>query len=243
MPLDLDGTLWDRLSQAILAGFVRHELDRILRINNWRARNVADGDDYEERVGSLIDVSYREGWLVALCEALAEARKGRADIYGEFIQVRDTLLAVVDPRSLTVIFSSVEIDSAWKKRFDGDGDAFAPLKPYVAIDTLMRRKQSKDSISGVMREIDDARLFVAFVSKHYRSIGEGIGEFDRAFARLVLGPDGKVPSRRVLALIRDQESRDWIAQRQNALDPRCHECLVVAHDPQGRPLQHLHSIA
>ena len=84
------------MSQAILAGFARHELDRILRINNWRAHNVADGDDYEERVGSLIDVSYREGWLVTLCEALAEARKGRADIYGEFIQVRDTLLAVVD---------------------------------------------------------------------------------------------------------------------------------------------------
>ena len=80
----------------------------------------------------------------------------------------------------------------------------------------MRRKQSKDSVSGVMREIDDARLFVAFVSKHYRSIGDGIGEFDRAFARLVLGPDGEVPSRRVLALIRDQESRDWITQRQNA---------------------------
>ena len=228
MPRDLDGKLWDRLSQAILAGFVRQELDRILRINNWRARNVADGDDYEERVGSLIDVSYREGWLVTLCEALAEARKGRADIYGEFIQVRDTLLAVVDPRSLTVLFSSIEIDSSWKKRLNGDGDAFAPLKPYVAIDTLMRRKQSKDSISGVMREIDDARLFVAFVSRHYRSIGDGIGEFDRAFARLVLGPDGKVPSRRVLALIRDQESRDWIAQRQNALDPRCHECLIVA---------------
>jgi hypothetical protein len=227
MPLDLDGKLWDRLSKAILAGFARHELDRILRINNWRAHNVADGDDYEERVGSLIDVSYREGWLVALCEALADARKGRAEIYVEFIQVRDTLLAVVDPRNLTVIFSSVEIDSTWK-RLNDNGDAFAPLKPYIAIDTLMRRKQSKDSISGIMREIDDARLFVAFVSKHYRSIGEGIGEFDRAFARLVPGSAGEVPSRRVLALIRDQESRDWITQRQNALDRRCHECLIVA---------------
>jgi hypothetical protein len=228
MPLELDGKLWGRLRDAILAGFVRTELDEILKFNNWRSYGIADGDNFKERAGSVIDVAFREGWLIALCEALAEARKGKPDVYVEFIEVRDTLLAIVDPRSLTIVFSSVEIDSAWKKNINSTGDAFAALKPYVPVDTLARRKQSKDSIFGVMREIDDARLFVAFVSKNYRNFDQAVAEFDRAFARLVPRQDGRAPERRILVLVRDQDGCEWIAKRTNELDPRCRNCLVVA---------------
>jgi|GEM_PF-6020014 hypothetical protein len=68
------GKMRSKLREAILAGFDPTSLDQVLSDYDMRASNVALGPDFATRVNSLIDVAHREGWLIELCDALAEAR-------------------------------------------------------------------------------------------------------------------------------------------------------------------------
>ncbi len=59
-------------------------------------------------------------------------------------------------------------------------------------------------------------LFVAIVSKRtQRMHPQTATEIERAFSRLLPGPDGRPPKRRVLALALDQESRSWLANKSD----------------------------
>jgi hypothetical protein len=81
-----------KLREAILAGFDLASLDQVLRDNDMFRANVAIGPDFATRVNSLIDVARQEGWLIELCNVLAEARSGNQSVRSAILGVQKWLV-------------------------------------------------------------------------------------------------------------------------------------------------------
>ena len=244
--MPLAGKDRSKLREAILTGFDFASVDDILRDNDLPRNKIAIGPDLTTRVNSLIDVSDQEGWLTKLCALLAVERAGNAGVHDAITDVLQRLLSSevdkTDPRTLKIVLSSVETDSAWKENFTSKGRFFEALRPCDYIDALERFKQSKENARSILREIEDTRLFVAIVSKRYIRFPQSAAEFSCALEQLKPGPDGLPADRRVLALSLDQESRDWIARQIESIgEHSCRQCVVVEDFWDGRNRKSIYS--
>jgi Effector-associated domain 1 len=79
------------LRAAILAGFDHESLDQVLRDKEMPSHDVVDTGSFARRVDSLIEVARQQGWLIKLCDALAEARSRNADVASPILAVRRQL--------------------------------------------------------------------------------------------------------------------------------------------------------
>jgi hypothetical protein len=148
---------------------------------------------------------------------------------------------------LRIVLSSIETDSAWKENFKCKGSFFEVLAPLDnvdnidIVDTVDRLKQSKANSAGILRDIDDIRLFVAIVSKRYIKYPQTVTEIERALSRLAPGLDGRAQRRRVLALALDQESREWLAKKASELNTASRSCVIVEEFFAGDVRRSIHA--
>jgi uncharacterized membrane protein YhaH (DUF805 family) len=91
----LDGKMRAKLREAILMGFDRDILNRVLRENDMFSYNVPD-DTFLTYVSSLIDVAFQEGWLVELCAVLAAERVENKPVHATIVSVQKRLIGQVD---------------------------------------------------------------------------------------------------------------------------------------------------
>jgi hypothetical protein len=250
---ELDGRQRADLRDAVSRGFTRETLDEVLRDNNLYSNDVSQDSVFNNRISSLIDVFFREGRLIELCGALAAARVNNEPLHAVIIRVQQWLMDqerrhTPEIPKLRIVLSSIETDSAWKENFRSKGGFFDVLAPFNdvdnidIIDTLDRIKQSKANSAGVLRDIDDIPLFVAIVSRRYIKYPQTATEIERAFSRLLPGPDGRPPKRRVLALALDQESRGWLAQKlTNGFNAACQSCVIVEEFFVGNIRKSIHA--
>ena len=207
---ELDGRQRALLRDAISRAFARETLDEVLRDNNLYSNDVSQDQVFNNRISSLIDVFFREGRLIELCGVLAIARVSNEPVHAAIVGVQKWLidqesLHTPEVPRLRIVLSSVDTDSALKENFKSQGGFFEVLAPLDdvdnidIIDTVDRLKQSKANSVGVLRDIDDIRLFVAIVSRRYIKYPQTVTEIERAFSRMSPGPDGRAPKRRMLA--------------------------------------------
>ena len=221
----LDGMRRD-LRQAILASFNSDRLELFLKDIEFPYVGELADSNFAARVDSLIDLAFRSGWLIKLLRALEAEPKDRT-AHTKIVNIRKRLIDR-DPRKLTVVLSSHGTEREWAQNILEQGGFFKALDPCDdPIVTLDRSKPSEENSARVLREIDDAKLFVGIISKRYKAYQDSITEFEHAFGRLESGPDGRPPARRVVALAVDEDSRDWLILKRNELKPACRPCLVV----------------
>lgn len=79
------------LREAIVSGFNTESLDMILRDNDLLSANVASGPSFAVHVKSLIEVAHKEGWLIKLCNVLADARRKNKPVYSAITFARQRL--------------------------------------------------------------------------------------------------------------------------------------------------------
>ena len=78
--------------------------------------------------------------------------------------------------------------------------------------------------------------------RRYIKYPQTVTEIERAFSRLLPGPDGRSPKRRVLALALDQESRSWLAQKlTNGFNAACQSCVIVEEFFVGNMRKSIHA--
>src|SRR5215203_7397804 len=87
-----EGKMRAKLRAAIFDGFNPASLDQILSDNDRLQPNIAIGPDFATRVNSLIDVARREGWLIELCDVLAEARPDNQRVNSAIIAAQKWLI-------------------------------------------------------------------------------------------------------------------------------------------------------
>ena len=250
---ELDGRQRALLRDAISRAFARETLDEVLRDNNLYSNDVSQDQVFNNRISSLIDVFFREGRLIELCGVLAIARVSNEPVHAAIVGVQKWLidqesLHTPEVPRLRIVLSSVDTDSAWKENFKSKGGFFEVLAPLDdvdnidIIDTVDRLKQSKANSVGVLRDIDDIRLFVAIVSRRYIKYPQTVTEIERAFSRMSPGPDGRAPKRRMLALALDQESHTWLVQKlENGIHATSRSCVIVEEFFVGNTRKSIHT--
>ena len=132
---------------------------------------------------------------------------------------------------MRTVVSALGTEGKWKENFNKvfSRTLISEESGYYCeyIDTLERVLRSADNAAGVLRDIDDTSLFVAIISKRYATHAPAATEIARALSRLTPDQSGQPPHRRVLALVLDEESRDWLAEIKNELAPACAPCVLV----------------
>ncbi len=233
---ELDGRQRADLRVAISRAFSRDTLNEVLHYNNlfFLSHDASDDPVFNNRINSLIDVFFRAGRLIELCGVLAAACVENEPVHASIVGVQKWLIdqeRLHTPKipRLRVVLSSMGTESVWKDNFKTKGGFFeclASLDSIDIIDTADRFKQSKANVESILRDIEDTNLFVAIVTKRYINDPQTITEIERAFSRLIPGPDARVPKRHVLALALDQESRNWLAERVKST-PATQSCVIV----------------
>ena len=219
-------------------GFNSSLLDRTLRENNLRDDDVSEDPVFNNRIDSLIEVFERKGRLIELCAALSREREDNPTVYGDIIRVQQWLIER-EFKKLRTVVSALGTEGKWKESFKKvfSRTLISEESGYYCeyIDTLERVLQSTDNVAGVLRDIDDTSLFVAIISKRYATHAPAETEIARALSRLTPGQGGQPPHRRVLALVLDEESRDWLANKiKSELAPACAPCVLVEEFFSGK---------
>jgi len=218
-------------------GFNSSLLDRTLRENNLRDDDVSEDPVFNNRIDSLIEIFERKGRLIELCAALLREREDNPTVYGDITRVQQWLIER-EFKKLRTVVSALGTEGKWKENFKKvfSRTLISEESGYYCeyIDTLERVLQSADNAAGVLRDIDDTSLFVAIISKRYATHAPAATEIARALSRLTPDQSGQPPHRRVLALVLDEESRDWLAKIKNELAPACAPCVLAEEFFSGK---------
>ena len=232
---ELDGQMREQLREAVLLGFqARGQLKRVVGALSKDLDKIVANAPYEDQVDELITIAFSEGWLIRLSQELIQER-------GDYPEVRDPIAGVQawlegrraehnkrwqdkgapstaqvsdDPRKVSVVISSVDPDAAWKGNFEGQ--FIKAMDPCQVIDTLDRMKQSKDAAPAVRRDIENARLFIALVSKRYIKFKQTVDEIEHALATIGRD-DGDIGPRRLLVVLLDRDGATWFHQKRQML--------------------------
>ncbi|MBB5048048.1 hypothetical protein HNR60_002809 [Rhodopseudomonas rhenobacensis] len=228
----LDGKRRRLLQTALVTGFSDFTLIQLLKYNNLPTTRIATGADFEARVSSLIDVATEEGWLIKLCEAVAAEPDVRNDVRDDILSVQHWLER--DPRSLTVVFSCLGTDNAWVQHFQRH--LVGALQPCDSISTLARITQSKDNAPSIFRDIEDANIFVAFISRRYTDNPQTVAELLRGLKSLRGSAVEVEPRRTMLAVALDRDGRDWLHRKMAEIRTLDTERVIVSgfFDDTGR---------
>jgi hypothetical protein len=217
---------------GIVAGFDENTFALFVRVKcqkNFMQMTAAAA--FPRRVGEFLDNMNTNGAIGLLLDSLiiywASEKANRPDLVDIVTELKQLLESVVsplspsvdrehgnvaDPQVLTIVISSAGTDEQWKAYFKKQLNL--AMEPCRIIDTAERTKQSKDAFYRLDREIENADLFVALVSKTYTRAAQTANELNHA--RKVIQTETS-RFRRVLALALDQDGVQWLKGNYDCL--------------------------
>jgi hypothetical protein len=214
----LDGAEHKKLKDAIISGFSASAFAMVLEFKLRKKFDaIAVRGTYEYQVFELINTAYQEGWLIDLCSALADERVN-APVYSTLVEIRDYLVSFAARLNLTAILSYAGTDVALKSTFKPK--FFGPMAPCDIVDTPDRLMESRDAdaMASLQREIENAPLFVALISKRYVLYPQPQTEIGWAIDLFKNHPGKVKANHRLLAVFVDPEGLTWFEKHKPGLE-------------------------